>query len=176
MQPFRPPLLHLRPLLRNYPPPPPPSATPSATPPSATTKGETVLSIRRYAQWNLPSTYLSYGDCIRIANPEINSYLWAHTSTVNGESKKPFFRRVSQSSHDHLESVEYERMVSMISSGAKSVFVIERLNKLAGGAVRWGDTIRFRHLVSGKYLMVSPHSKKKQVRCLLRERSSAHQS
>lgn len=112
-------------------------------------QGESVLTIKRFSQWTIPSSTLNYGDCIRISNPEIDAYLWCSSSTR--ANKPPFFRRIRHKSGLY----EGDHDVSHVVTGCKSIFMIERINRLLGGPIRWNDTVRFRHLITGKYLVVN---------------------
>jgi len=112
-------------------------------------QGESVLTIKRFSQWTIPSSTLNYGDCIRISNPEIDAYLWCSSSTRT--NKAPFFRRIRHKSRFY----EGDHDVSHVVTACKSIFMIERISRSTGGPVRWNDTVRFRHLVTGKYLVVN---------------------
>ena len=90
-------------------------------------------------------------------NPEIDAYLWCGTgmhSVEGGESKEAYFRRVRHSSHSS-SGLEGHVHVSKVITACKSIFMVEGLDKLCGGPVHWGDTLRLKHLVTGKYLHVS---------------------
>lgn len=114
-----------------------------------TSQGESVMTIKRFSQWTIPASVLNYGDCIRISNPEVDAYLWCSASTRG--NKSPFFRRIRHNSGDY----EGDHEVSKVVTGCKSIFMVERINHQTGGPVRWNDTVRFRHLVTGKYLVVN---------------------
>ncbi|GMH59256.1 hypothetical protein TrRE_jg3548 [Triparma retinervis] len=116
---------------------------------SIASQGESVLTIKRFSQWTIPSSTLNYGDCIRISNPEVDAYLWCSSSTRT--NKAPFFRRIRHKSCLY----EGDHDVSHVVTGCKSIFVIERINRTLGGPIRWNDTVRFRHLITGKYLVVN---------------------
>ncbi|GMH65952.1 hypothetical protein TrST_g8005 [Triparma strigata] len=119
---------------------------------SLPSRGETVLSIKRFSKWTPPGTYLHYGDCIRLLNPEIDAYLWCCTGTET--PKEAFFRKVRHSSAVQVGG-EFDNNVASVITACKSIFMVERMDKLTGGPVRWGETLRLKHLVTGKYLHVA---------------------
>jgi len=124
---------------------------------SLPSRGETVLTIKRFGKWTSPGQFLHYGDYVRFMNPEIDAYLWCGTGmhgAGGAESKEAYFRRVRHSSSSG-SGLEGDLHVSKVITACKSIFMIEGLDKLKGGPVHWGDTLRLKHLVTGKYLHVS---------------------
>ncbi|GMH46928.1 hypothetical protein TrLO_g2543 [Triparma laevis f. longispina] len=117
---------------------------------SLPSRGETVLSIKRFSGWTPPGTYLHYGDCIRLFNPEIDAYLWCCTGTET--QKEAFFRKVRHS--QATPGGDLDDDVSSVITACKSIFMIENMDKLTGGPVRWGETLRLKHIITGKYLHV----------------------
>ena len=121
---------------------------------SAKKASSSVLTLHRFSSWTPPNTFINYGDGIRIFNPEIDAYLWGLT----GKYKSPFYRKVK---HDHALGVDFTFASSAgdcnkVVTSPKSIFVIERFVRDTGGVVKWGDKIRLKHLVTGKYLGVVP--------------------
>lgn len=89
------------------------------------------------------------GSCVRLLHLETTS--WLRFSA--GERKDAMGSGQVNLQYSEDKDVEDE---SIMATSSDSLWEMERTNLYEGGEITWSDSITFRHVISGKYLAVSP--------------------